>query len=462
MRWRAGRRRTLAAAIVSVAGGALLALPLASAKAETVQVDLNYNCTGGVAGPSGVNLKVTLTLQTALTAGQPLDIKWGVAYRDGTRFLSPGLFQPGARVSATGVVDINGPWAGKLDSLGSKDQALLQNGGALALPDLISGAVATTAEGEIEIVPRRLLLDFTPPASEAVVNDDDPAVTYGPNWTDYNDRDGNIGDVHVDVHASQVMGAEAAFKFTGTGVDFISEQSNQAGQVQFLVDGQPGIPATADASKEHDGSPVLVANKGNYTLWGMRGLPYKEHTLTVKKLDTRWAMVDGFKAVTEQLVDPPKQFRAECKPVKKPTAIRVNVGGTASPSISPSDSISGSPSVTPSGSVTPTGTPTPTGTGSHSPSPSTSNTQSQLTTVVVLGTPTPTATTTVTLTATPTVAQVKVTPKGGAQTGEAPVANASGRLLVGSGSVMLLVGVLSGVALLRRRAAHAGDRSETV
>ncbi|WP_157099702.1 hypothetical protein [Microbispora sp. ATCC PTA-5024] len=473
VRWRAGRR-TLAAAVVSVAGGVLLALPLTSARAEAVEIDLNYTCVSGPQGvaPTPVNLKVTLTLQTALAVGQPLDVRWGVAYRDGTRFLSPGLFQPGARLSATGVSGISGDlWNGELNSLGYKDQALLQNGGPIELPELISGAVSTTQAGTLELVPKKLFIDFTPPASETVVNDDDPSIGYvGSDWADYNDRAPQFKDIHEDVHASEVSGAEVSFPFTGTGVDFITEQDYRAGQVQFAIDGKPGIPATADASKDENGNPVVVANQGNHTLWGMRGLPYKQHTLTVKKLDAKWAMVDGFRVVTEQIMTPPKQLQAVCTPTKKPTAVRVTIGGGdggggTTPPTSPSSSGSPSGSPDPSGSTPPpSGSPSPSGSAaSGSPSSTPSQSQSQVVAVVVQGSPTPTATTTVTLTATPTVAQVRVTPKGGAQTGEEPVrTSASGPLLVGSGGVMLVIGVFSGVALLRRRAAHSGDRNLTV
>ncbi|MEU8192625.1 hypothetical protein AB0C10_02435 [Microbispora amethystogenes] len=463
----------MAALALGLAGTAAIVIPSMSAQAETVQVDMNYHCTGGVAGAAGVDLKVTLTLQTALAVGQPLDVRWSLAYRNNTRFLSPGLFQPGARLTATGVVGVTDElWTGELNSVGSKDQVLLQNGGPLELPDLVSGSVSTTEAGVFEVVPRRLLIDFTPPAAETVVNDDDPAMTYvGTDWTDYNDRPAQNKDIHEDVHASEVNGAEASFTFTGTGVDFITEQDYRAGQVRFTVDGKPGIPATADASKDTEGRPVVVANQGNYTLWGMRKLPYGEHTLVVKKTDAKWAMVDGFRVVTEALLDPPKQFRARCEPVKKPTAIRVNIGGgdtptspspDSSPSTSPDTSPSGSPSASPSG--TPGGnspSPSPSGTPSTTPSssPSAAATQSYLTSVVVKGSPSPTATRTVTLTATPTVAQVAVTPQGGAQTGEAPERMAaSGPLLLGSGGALLTIGVLSGVALLRRRAAHAGER----
>lgn len=483
VRLRAGRR-TLAAAAVSVVGGVLLAFPLTSARAETVQIDMNYTCTGGVA-ETPVNLKVTLTMQTALVVGQPLDVRWKLAYRDNTRFLSPGLFQPGARVTATGVVGVTDEmWTGELNSVGSQDQALLQDGGPLTLPELVSGAVSTTESGVFEVVPRRLLIDFTPPASETVVNDDHPSVQYvGSDWTDFNDRPPQNKDIHEDVHASEVVGAEAHFNFTGTGVDFITEQDYRAGQVQFSVDGKPGIPATADASKDPNGNPVVVANQGNYTLWGMHDLAYGPHELVVKKTDDKWAMVDGFRVITRELLNPPKQFRAKCEPVKKPTAIRVNIGGggeTTPPASTPpaSPDTSGSPSVSPdsspsggTGSPTPTGsnTPTPTGSGGdQSPSPSASVTPSRSITpvdqgnvvaVVTLGSPTPTATMTTTLTATPTVAQVAVTPKGGAQTGEAPERMAaSGPLLLGSGGALLAIGMLSGVALLRRRAAHSGER----
>ncbi|MFC0864675.1 hypothetical protein ACFHYQ_20495 [Sphaerimonospora cavernae] len=473
VRWKAGRRGVLAAAVVSVIGGGLLALPLTSAQAEMAQVDLTYRCTKGVA-PNPVDLKITLTVQTALSVGQPLDVKWNIAYENGTRFLSPGLFQPGARLSATGKVGVLGEkWQGELHSLGAKDQERLQAGGPLALPELISGAVSTTDEGVFAIEPRDLLIDFTPPPSEKVVNDDDLSkISYDANWIDFNDRDPKFHDIHEDVHATEVQGAKATFEFTGTGVDFITEQDHRAGEVDFKIDGKPGIPATADASKDADGNPVVVVNQGNHTLWGMRGLPYGPHTLEVTNLENKWMMVDGFRAVTEQLLDPPKQFQATCKPVKKPTAIRVVIGGgnsTAGPSTSPSgsDGPSNTPGGTPGGNTPGGNTPggetpggsTPARTPSFSPRPTVTVTATA--TATAAASPSPTATTTVTMTATPTVAQVEVTPKGGAQTGEAPEQTSSGGLLLGSGGLMLLVGVWGGVATLRRRAAHSGDSSAT-
>ncbi|GIH69599.1 hypothetical protein [Sphaerimonospora thailandensis] len=476
VRWKAGRRGVLAAAVVSVIGGGLLALPLTSAQAEMAQVDLIYRCRDTPGQPNlpnplvsnPVDLKITLTVQTALSVGQPLDVKWNIAYENGTRFLSPGLFQPGARLSATGKVGVLGEkWQGELHSLGAKDQELLQAGGPLTLPELISGAVSTTDKGVFEIEPRDLLIDFTPPPSEKVVNDDDLSkISYDANWIDFNDRDPKFHDIHEDVHATEVGGAKATFQFTGTGVDFITEQDHRAGEVDFKIDGKPGIPATADASKDADGNPVVVVNQGNHTLWGMRGLPYGPHTLEVTNLENKWMMVDGFRAVTEQLLGPPKQFQATCKPVKKPTAIRVVIGGgnsTSGPSTSPSgpDGPPASPDQSPSG--TPgehsPGQSTPMRTPSFSPRPTVTVTATA--TAAAGASPSPTATTTVTMTATPTVAQVEVTPKGGAQTGEAPEQTSSGGLLLGSGGLMLLVGVWGGVAMLRRRAAHSGDSSAT-
>jgi hypothetical protein len=447
----AGRRKAVIAGIVGLLGGALIALPVTRATAEAVEVDLNYVCTGGVAPSSGVNLKVTMTLQTALQVGQPLDIKWGIAYKDLSRFLSPGLFQPGAQVSATGVVGVGGLWSGELESVGSRAQELLPSGGSLALPELISGMVTTTASGVISITPRRLYVDFTPPPGEKVLNDDDPSVTYDSNWADFNDRPAQNHDIHEDVHATQVNGARVDFPFTGTGVDFISEQDARAGEVQFFVDGNPGIPAKADASKDENGDPVVVQNQGNHTLWGMRGLLYGPHTLSIIKTDDKWAMVDGFRVVTEEIAEPPVQFRSTCQPVPAPAAIRVVVGGTA-----------GSPSPDPSGSNPGSGSPSP-GTGSPSPSATTTtgtdddDDDDNLTTVVVYGTPTPTVT--ITLSPAPSSPQVKVTPVGGAHTGEAPetVETVPSAALLGSGGAMLFVGVFSGLALLRRRAAHAGQ-----
>ncbi len=466
---------------LGLAGTAIVVGPSIMAKAETAQIDMDYRCTGGVAGSTPVDVKVTLALQTALKVREPLDVRWGLAYKDSlSTFLSPELFPAGARVTATGVVGVLGKmWEGELNSIGSEEEEALDKGGALGLPELVSGSVGTTDPGVWEIEPRNLYIDFTPPASEKIVNDDEAGIEYDANWDDSSDRLPFYGDHLRDVHWTKVKGAKADFTFTGTGVDFITEQSTHGGPIEFFVDGQPGIPAAADSSKERNGDPVLVEHKGNYKLWGMRGLSYKKHTLSVVNGADTEAYVDAFRVVTEELRNPPQQFRAVCQPVKTPTAIRVVIGGggdtPASPS--PDSSVSPSGSVSPSASATPTATPsqspsggnqspsptptaTPSASPSASPSPAAAQTQNYVVTAVVTqGSPSPTATRTVTLTATPSVAQVAITPQGGAQTGEAPErVSSSGMLLIGSGGALLMIGMLSGVAMLRRRAAHSGER----
>ncbi|MBP2704909.1 hypothetical protein JOL79_13900 [Microbispora sp. RL4-1S] len=447
VRWSAGRRAA-AAAVVSVVGGVLLTLPLTSAKAEMVEVDLRYRCntqSDGVA-PNQVNLKVTLGMQAHPAVGQPLDVRWGLAYGDATRFVAPGMAPAGSILSATGVVGVSGDlWDGELNSIGSKDQGALTEGAPLELPGLVSGVVTTTAAGVIQIVPKNLTIDFTPKAGE--INDNElPASAYvGAGWGYYHDRKAEFHDLQNDVHATQVKGDSVSFAFTGTGVDFISERDPRAGELEFKIGDADVKPATADASKNADNTPVTVENQGNQTLWSVRGLPYKKHTLTVKNNADAWAMVDGFKVVTEATAQPP--FRVVCKPVTKPAAIRVTIGSGPSSTVSASSSTSVSASTSASASA--------------SSSASVSPTPTHTTTVTVTASPSPTVTTTVTLTATPTVPQVSVTPKGGAQTGEAPERDlTSAVLLVGSGAAMLAVGVFSGLALLRRRAAHA--RSTTV
>src|SRR5690606_7161110 len=78
-----------------------------------------------------------------------------------------------------------------------------------------------------------------------------------------------------------------------------------------------------------------------------------------------------------------------------------------------------------------------------------------LVTATVSPSPRPTQTVTSTVTASP---QVRITPVGAAQTGEAPASGPSPGALIAFGAALLTGGVLGGVALRRRRAAHAGDR----
>ncbi|MDF5751588.1 hypothetical protein [Spongiactinospora sp. TRM90649] len=447
----------MAGSVLCLIGGGLVAISGAPAGADTVGVALDYTCTDGVG--KGTRLRATITAPTTMTVGQEIDVKWDLRYRDQTAFTSPGYLAAGSKLSGKGRLNIKGPWTGNDAAEGSIDQPELRVGDPLRLPSLVTGAVGATKEGEISISPRNLVVDFTPAAGEKIVNDDEAGITYsGPEWGDYNDRPLSFNDVGRDVHATTKGGATVELKFAGTGVDFITERDYRGGNLEFKIDGQPGVPVTADPSKNDDGTDVNVVNAGGYTIWKMRNLPYKaDHTLLVTNLeDNSWAFVDAFKVVTRELKNPPAEFRSVCTPDTPNVAFKITVGSGGGVTQSPDPTVS-----TPGPSGPGPTTPGPTNTGPTTPGPSNTGngngnqngngaTSTSTSTATATASPRPTNTRTVTATATP---QVEITPVGAPQTGEGPTPP-SGGPLIGVGVAMLTGGVLGGLLLHRRRAAH--------
>ncbi|GIH66130.1 hypothetical protein Msi02_69470 [Microbispora siamensis] len=470
---------------LGLAGTAIVVVPSMTAQANTADLVVDYACQQGIAtsGSGTVYLRTKLTVPTTLNVGDPLNVAWKLNYKDATRFGAPARLPNGGRIEVTGRVNLTGSWIGQLQPKGSVDQpGAMIKGTPLNLPDGIADFAYTDREGTLTVKPGRLFVDFRPPASEVMVNDDDPAITYSGGWENLEGQPSGDNDYHLDLHRTTVGGASASFVFTGTGVDYVAQRDRRAGPIDIEVDGQPGTPPRIDPSTNDDGTPVNDANKGGQTLWKFRGLKYGEHTITIKNVeDAKWGQLDAFRVVTRELVNPPQEYRAECTLISAPVGIEVTIGGgdnpaSPSPDSSPDTSASPDSSASPSGSVSPSASPTPTPTPSQSPSggqspspspspsasrsPNLAPTQNYVVAVVTQGSPSPTATKTVTLTATPTVAQVAITPQGGAQTGEAPErVSSSGMLLIGSGGALLMIGMLSGVAMLRRRAAHSGERS---
>ncbi|WP_327043650.1 hypothetical protein OG320_17805 [Microbispora sp. NBC_01189] len=467
----------MAALALGLAGTAAVVVPAMTATASTADLVVDYACNQGIAssGSGTVYLRTKLTVPTTLNVGDPLNVGWNLAYRDATRFGAPALLPNGGRIYATGEVNLSDGWKGQLQPVGNVDQAgAMKKGTPLTLPTTISDFAYTTRAGTVTVKPGNLYVDFRPPASEVMVNDDDLSITYSAgDWTDVNDRPSGDNDYHLDYHRTNKAGAWAALTFTGTGIEYVAQRDRHAGPVEIWVDNQLGTPPRVEPNKKDDGTLVNDSNVGGQTLWSFTELEYGEHTISIKSAEDKRTLLDAFRVITGELPGPPPQYRATCTLISAPVAVQVTIAGgntPTSPSTSPDTSppaspdTSGSPSSTPDGNSPPPdgNSPSPSVSPSTTPSPTppVAATQSYLTSVVVKGSPSPTATRTVTLTATPTVAQVAVTPKDGAQTGEAPERMAaSGPLLLGSGGALLTIGVLSGVALLRRRAAHAGERA---
>ncbi|MBB2909387.1 hypothetical protein FHS43_000633 [Streptosporangium becharense] len=460
---------------MGLVAGALATLSPGSARAENAELVVDYKCTGGIALNGGtVNLRTRVSIPTTLKVGEPLSVGWKLGYmQDPTRFGSPDYFAPGAQVKVTGNVQLSGIWTGVLQPIGSVTQPnQLQPGTILKLPEGIADAAHTHAAGTLKVTPRKLFVDFTPPASEVMVNDDDPRVQYETGyWEDLNDQPANNNDHHHDIHRTVEGNARASLQFTGTGIEYVAQRDHRAGKVKFYIDGQLATPASVDASKLPDGTPSNDANRGGLTLWRFLGLDYGKHTIqVVNEEHGKWAQLDAFRVITRELKNPPNEYRATCDLVSAPVSVNVVISDGASQSPTPTSTgtvdPTGTPTITPTGTPTTTSTGTPTG-GPTTPGPTNSTPTGTGTTPppggakgtsTTTSTPKPTLTVTATVTPTrptPTTPQVIITPSGGAQTGEAPDQGGSGLGLVGAGTAMVAGSVFGGVALIRRRAAHA-------
>ncbi|MEU7452405.1 hypothetical protein [Streptosporangium roseum] len=491
--------------------GALVTLASGPAGANTAELVVDYRCTGGpgtIVQNGPVKLRTKVTVPTTLSVGEPLNIGWALDYKDASRFGSPDYFAPGGKVAVTGNIELSGVWTGTLKPMGSAEQSgQLEPGTILELPANLSDSAHTEEAGTVKVTPRKLFVDFTPPAGEVMVNDDDQRVKYQPagppTWTDENDQPANNNDYHYDIHRTLEKGAEASFEFTGTGIEYVAQRDFRAGKVLFFIDGKAATPAYVDASKNSNGTPSNDANKGGLTLWKFHGLKYGKHLVKIVNDEQgKWTQLDAFRVITKELAEPPTEHRATCTLVSAPVSVNVTIsgGGTQSPDpsgtptvpptcVPPTSTPTGTPTGTPSATPTcnPTNTPTntpppttptptciitPTPTPSPSPSPtcrstttptptstpSSSNTGQGNTST---STPKPTLTVTATVTptrATPTTPQVTVVPSGGAQTGEASDDGPSGMGLIGGGTAMVIGSVLGGVALKRRQAAHVRGR----
>ncbi|MEU4404257.1 hypothetical protein AB0F88_07025 [Streptosporangium sp. NPDC023963] len=483
VRWRSGLRRSLAVSALCLLGGALVALPTGASGASNAELVVDYSCTGGIAlGTSVVNLRTKVSIPTTLTVGEPLSIGWALNYKnnDPARFGSPGYFGPGGKVFVTGNVQLSGSWVGELQPKGFVEQpGKLQPGKILKLPDGISDSAHTDRAGTLKVSPRKLFVDFMPPAGEVVVNNDEKddngnfRVGYhgAGDWYELNDEPLSIGDHGRDLHRTDRVNSFAEFTFTGTGIEYIARRSTEAGKVGFKIDGFDATPSFVDASKNADGTPTNAAHQGGLTLWRFNGLQYGEHTIKVTNLEGgKFAQVDAFRVITKELKNPPDEYRATCTLVSAPGWVNVTisepgasppVSPSASPSVSPSASPSASPSVSPSASpsVSPSASPSSNGNQNGDQSGGTNSTTRSTTT----STPKPTLTVTATVTPTrptPTAPQVIITPSGGAQTGEAPQGG-SGLGLLGAGTAMVTGSALGGVVLMRRRAAHARGQRDS-
>lgn len=464
-RW---RKALLAASIASVAAIGVVALPGIPASAAPADLVVNYTCTA--TGPNSivrngpVHLTTNLTFATDLVVGDPLNFTWKLHYADATQLQSPGYFPKGAVVHATGNVQLTSSWQGILQPKGTATQAKeLRPDSYLSLPESITDPGLIDKVGTITVTPKDIELDFTPPDGTVVVNDGDDAdnpsdmkIVYHGGWTSLDDLPGSENHVHNDLHQTTNINDWAEFDFIGTGVEYIGPYDKDAGEVDVYIDGNK--IATVDPSRSDGDVPRNDDMNGGQSLWESPPLQYGKHTVKIVNASTKTAWLDAFRVSTNTASDPTGFHNAVCKLVGGPVSVQVTVRdktgptGTGTPTTTSTPTTTGTPTGT-SSPTSPAGTPT----WHHTHHP-TSTTGLGVVAVVpaVTGTGTGTPTATGPTSTTYVRAQVAKTPKGGVDTGVAPDPGDEPYGLMTSGVVLLMGSAGGGLALRRRRAAHAG------
>ncbi|GAA4222677.1 hypothetical protein FHR32_003835 [Streptosporangium album] len=423
---------------VGVLAGAGTALPAEADFISPEHQNVNYSCEIGKLVPSAGSgiLDARVSIPTVGYVGRALEMKWLIT---NSTLVSPAVYAFGGRVNVTGTVEMRGAIKGQAYSLGVSDQGELAENGPLKMPTELLGQGSSPDDGDVEITPGEVWVDFTPPIKKKTLLDTEGSVVapspaspktdalyyIGADWLASSDRTAEWNDHNRDVHYANSGTAEVHFE--GTGIKFFSEKYSEWGELSAEIDGKE-YKISAGVSKNPDGTPSAVL--GQQLLWSVDNLNYGKHILRLKKISGKYLVIDTFEVLNGALNSPPPYFRTICKP-KNATPVKVKVEKAPTPTPTPTPT-------TPRPTVTVTATP---------PNGSSTTTSTPKPTLTVTATVTPTR-------ATPTTPQVAVTPSGGAQTGEAPDGPSSGAGLIGAGAVMVFGSAWGGVALKRRRAAY--------
>ncbi|MEU7863482.1 hypothetical protein [Nonomuraea sp. NPDC049141] len=115
-------------------------------------------------------------------------------------------------------------------------------------------------------------------------NDTNPQVQYlGSGWTYGPNR--KLGDYFNDVHYTPNISSSARFSFTGTGIQFITERSPDAGPVNIYLDGVlVASPTFNQATPQYQ----VVG-------WERQNLAFGEHVVEIVNTSTKRLVVDAFR-----------------------------------------------------------------------------------------------------------------------------------------------------------------------
>ncbi|MGG6312515.1 X2-like carbohydrate binding domain-containing protein [Paenibacillus macerans] len=139
----------------------------------------------------------------------------------------------------------------------------------------------------------------TADASEhfVLINDNHPSVTYdtygsGGSWGYSSERNPAWNDYMGDVHYGEKGEVRFDYTFTGTGVDFLTETADSGGDIDIYLDDE--FQQTVSGN-----DPV---QQGQVPVYGVRGLPFGEHTISGVMKGGSYLIVDGFKVYADRLL----------------------------------------------------------------------------------------------------------------------------------------------------------------
>jgi len=114
-------------------------------------------------------------------------------------------------------------------------------------------------------------------------NNDSKKIVYtGDGWLYNNAR--SMGDVNDDVNATKANGDYVEYKFTGNGIEYITEKNADQGKVDVFIDGE--LQGTVDCLNDTRIAQQAVFSK--------HGLSNGEHTIKLVKKDAQWLVLDAF------------------------------------------------------------------------------------------------------------------------------------------------------------------------
>jgi hypothetical protein len=117
---------------------------------------------------------------------------------------------------------------------------------------------------------------------QAVVNDNDPTISYvGSSWR--SDTGRNVTDYNQDVHFTTNVGDYFSYTFTGTGIQYITENDTDMGNVQIYLDGVS------------QGTYNCYASGGKVTqqpVFTSLGLTHGSHTIKVQMVSGAYCILD--------------------------------------------------------------------------------------------------------------------------------------------------------------------------